>query len=68
MSFFSKGSFILYGYNFFGRSGYEKMAKEKDFEDIYAPSVNLHGKSFLVTGANSGIGFDAAKYFALHGG
>jgi hypothetical protein len=42
------------------------MAKSPDFEDI--EKVNLNGKNVMITGANSGLGYDASMWFAKHGG
>lgn len=48
----------------FSRSGYEAAAKHFIPGDL---EVNLSGRSFMITGANSGIGKAAAHEIAKRG-
>lgn len=66
MSLWSQGSFILYGYNYFTKKGYNNAAKAKDWEVI--SDWDFNGKSFMITGANSGLGYSASKFCASRGG
>jgi dehydrogenase/reductase SDR family protein 12 len=79
----SQGSFLLYGLAYFTKSGFEKAAKAKNWEDI--SKWDLSSKSYLITGiheflhhfakfstctigANSGLGYSASRFFAAQGG
>lgn len=61
-----------YGFAKFGHAGYvsskRNLISQQHWEDIYGNDVDLSRKSFLVTGANSGVGFSSAHYFAQHKG
>jgi len=57
---------MAYGMGFFTKGSYESAAKNKNWEDL--GEVDLSGKSFLVTGGNSGLGYSACEFFASHGG
>ena len=59
---FTKVTWYRYGKKHFTKSGYE-AAKEKWGTDIL-PTLNLSGKRYLVTGANSGLGKEVARYLA----
>lgn len=59
-------NFFTYGKQHFTQTGYQAHAKkysEPDFHD----SVKLDGKTFMVTGSNSGIGKVMANYLAGKG-
>jgi len=58
-----KTYFIFYGTNNFSNKGFKKA--KNDMSEL---EVDLKGRSYLVTGANSGIGFATSKYFASRGG
>eukprot|EP01103_Thecamoeba_quadrilineata_P008259 TRINITY_DN18025_c0_g1_i1.p1 TRINITY_DN18025_c0_g1~~TRINITY_DN18025_c0_g1_i1.p1 ORF type:complete len:332 (-),score=68.90 TRINITY_DN18025_c0_g1_i1:113-1084(-) len=49
----------------YGHHGFERHKKEFNPEDL---NVNLEGKHFLITGANSGIGRESALQLAKLGG
>jgi len=57
----------LYGKKHFTQTGYENAAKNFANPDTEM-DVNLTGKNFVVTGANSGLGFQLTKFFASKGG
>ena len=43
-----------------------KFGKRSTAEEVSA-GIDLSGRHAIVTGANSGIGFEAAKALAIHG-
>ena len=38
------------------------MLSGQAFGSTYVPEVDLTGKTFVITGANTGLGLDAAKH------
>ncbi len=42
------------------------MAKSPNYEEI--EKADMKGKSVVVTGANSGLGYESCIWFAKHGG
>ncbi|CAN9498477.1 unnamed protein product [Ophioblennius macclurei] len=65
MSIYRNAVWFMKGMQEYTKSGYEAAAK------TFAPAdleVNLSGRSFMVTGANSGIGKAAAQEIANRGG
>jgi dehydrogenase/reductase SDR family protein 12 len=60
-----KSIWLAYGLKEFGHRGYDKMIKNADPNEL---NVNLQGKSFMVTGANQGLGYITAKQLAERGG
>jgi len=62
----AQGSFLAYGLSSFTKSAFESASSSKNWEDI--SSVDLSKRSFLITGANSGLGLSASQYFASRGG
>ncbi|XP_061580324.1 dehydrogenase/reductase SDR family member 12 [Cololabis saira] len=65
MSFFRNAVWFVKGLQEYTKSGYEAAAKHFVAADL---EVNLSGRSFIVTGANSGIGKAAATEIAIRGG
>mmetsp|Transcript_15208 Transcript_15208/g.39305 ORF Transcript_15208/g.39305 Transcript_15208/m.39305 type:complete len:632 (-) Transcript_15208:94-1989(-) len=59
-------NFFTYGRGEFTKTGYEKHAK-KYAEPAFHDSVDLAGKTYMVTGANSGIGKEISTYLASKG-
>ncbi|XP_062230120.1 uncharacterized protein LOC133927716 [Phragmites australis] len=57
-------AFGLYGFNQFTKSGFLEHAKKLREDDT---QIRLEGKSCLVTGANSGIGFATSEGLASCG-
>lgn len=57
--------FYLHGRKHFNQTGYLKHAK--DYKDFDLGGVDLTGKVYIVTGSNSGIGKEIAKYVAKQG-
>ncbi|XP_068605422.1 dehydrogenase/reductase SDR family member 12-like [Brachionichthys hirsutus] len=65
MSLYRNAAWFLNGIHQYTRKGYE--ATSKDFEP-QALNASVVGKSFMITGANSGIGRAAAMAIAKKGG
>lgn len=65
MSIYRNTVWFLKGMQEYTRSGYESAAKRFNPTDL---DVNLSGRSFMITGANSGIGKAAAQEIANRGG
>lgn len=58
--------FYLYGRRNFTKTGYEKASKK--FVPGELEGAKLSGRSYMVTGANSGVGKEVSKYIASKGG
>lgn len=65
MSIYRNTVWFLKGMQEYTRSGYESAAKRFNPTDL---DVNLSGRSFMITGANSGIGKATAQEIANRGG
>lgn len=65
MSIYRNTVWFLKGMQEYTRSGYESAAKRFNPTDL---EVNLSGRSFMITGANSGIGKATAQEIANRGG
>lgn len=65
MSFYQKGAFLVKGLREFTKSGYSAAAKSFNPNDL---EIDVTGRSFVITGANSGIGKSAAIEIAKRGG
>uniref|UniRef100_A0A1A8RDA5 Dehydrogenase/reductase (SDR family) member 12 n=1 Tax=Nothobranchius rachovii TaxID=451742 RepID=A0A1A8RDA5_9TELE len=65
MSFYRNAVWFMKGLQEYTKSGYETAAKHFVPSDL---DVNLSGRSFIITGANSGIGKAAAQEIASRGG
>jgi len=61
----AKIQFVVKGYRNFGQAGFENASKEWDDLEM---EYDVSGKCFIVTGANSGIGKEAAMGIAKRGG
>ena len=59
-------NFYLHGKSHFTKTGYEKHAASYT-DKTFHENVDLIGKTFMVTGANSGIGKDLSEYLAEKG-
>lgn len=65
MSIYRNTVWFFKGMQEYTRSGYESAAKRFNPTDL---EVNLSGRSFMITGANSGIGKATAQEIATRGG
>mmetsp|Transcript_24811 Transcript_24811/g.45502 ORF Transcript_24811/g.45502 Transcript_24811/m.45502 type:complete len:326 (-) Transcript_24811:43-1020(-) len=58
--------FYCYGKGQFTETGYLQNAET--FQPGVLEHADLRGRTYVVTGANSGIGYEVSKYLAQHGG
>ncbi|XP_061782150.1 dehydrogenase/reductase SDR family member 12 isoform X3 [Nerophis lumbriciformis] len=65
MSMFRNAVWFVKGLNEYTKSGYEAAAKHFVAADL---EVDLSGRSFMITGANSGLGKATAQEIANRGG
>jgi len=65
--FAATSQFFLYGKQNFTKTGYEKHKKAYGADALDVMTVDLAGKNFIVTGANSGCGKEMTKFLAGRG-
>jgi len=65
MSFYRNVVWFMKGMREYTKSGYEKASKQFNLNDL---EVDCSGVSYMITGANSGIGKQAALEIAKRGG
>merc|ERR1712109_384907 len=65
MSFYRNVVWFMKGMREYTKSGYEKASKQFHLKDL---DVDCSGVSYMITGANSGIGKEAALEIAKRGG
>ncbi|KAK2822347.1 hypothetical protein Q5P01_022412 [Channa striata] len=65
MSLYRNAIWFLNGIQQYTRTGYETASKDFDPQDL---DVSVVGRSFMITGANSGIGKATARAIAKKGG
>nr|XP_039258437.1 dehydrogenase/reductase SDR family member 12-like [Styela clava] len=65
MSLYQKGVFLVKGLREFTKSGYIAAEKSFNAKDL---GVDVKGRSYMITGSNSGIGKSAAIEIAKKGG
>jgi dehydrogenase/reductase SDR family protein 12 len=65
--FAATSQFFLYGKRHFTKTGYESHKKSQGSAALDVMSVDLTGKKFIVTGANSGCGKELTKYLGGRG-
>jgi len=64
-SIWRAGIWFMYGWKNFGKSGFQKNSATFKDDDL---SSNISDKTFLITGANSGLGYATALKIATLGG
>jgi len=65
--FAATSQFFLFGKKHCTQTGYEKHRKEYEEPEFLEQRDLARGKVFMVTGANSGIGFEIAQFLAIQG-
>lgn len=63
-SVYRAGVWFLHGWWNYGKSGYERAAKNFDLKDL---EVNLNDQIAIVTGSNSGLGLETSYELARRG-
>jgi len=63
----STSQFFLYGKKHFTKTGYENHKKAYGADALDVATVDLAGKVFIVTGANSGLGKELTKFLGSRG-
>mmetsp|Transcript_10414 Transcript_10414/g.27508 ORF Transcript_10414/g.27508 Transcript_10414/m.27508 type:complete len:81 (-) Transcript_10414:47-289(-) len=67
--FAATSQFYLYGTKHCTQTGYAKHRKEyaEYADDLLETDLSLEGKVYIVTGGNSGVGFEVAQFLASKG-
>eukprot|EP01100_Stratorugosa_tubuloviscum_P007148 TRINITY_DN29_c1_g1_i10.p1 TRINITY_DN29_c1_g1~~TRINITY_DN29_c1_g1_i10.p1 ORF type:complete len:382 (+),score=188.70 TRINITY_DN29_c1_g1_i10:116-1261(+) len=66
MAYFWRASvWAINGYRSYGKAGFERASTHWNIQDL---NVDIQNKSFMITGANSGIGKEVAREIAIKGG
>jgi len=62
--FAATSQFYLYGRNHFTQTGWQKHKARYEQPDVLSQELDLSGKVYMITGANSGVGKEVAQYLA----
>lgn len=66
-AFAGVSQFYLYGKKHFTQTGWQRHQKAYDQPDLLEQTMDLSDKVYMITGANSGVGKEVAKFLACRG-